>query len=148
MPYEKILLTTDGSKRSEAAVDQAVGLARKFDAEIHILHVVDVGVDSSYDSVNELMSQLDSVENLEEFGEKAVESLQKQVEDKGLTPEVTVRQGVPHRKILDYVDEKDMDLIVMSTHGRSGLDRMLLGSVTEKVIRSSKIPVLTVTYEE
>lgn len=148
MSYEKILLTTDGSERSEAAVDQAVKLARKFDAEPHILYVVDIGVNSSYGSVTDLMSRLESVGNFEKIGEKATESIQKQVEEKGLTPKVAIKRGVPHRKILDYAEEEDIDIIVMSTHGRSGLDRMLLGSVTEKVIRSSKIPVLTVSHEE
>ena len=148
MSYEKILLTTDGSERSEAAIDQAVELTRKFDAKLHILYVVDIGVDSSYESVADLMSQLESVENFEEIGKRAIESIQEQVEEKGLTPEIAIKRGVPHKKILGYANEEDLDLIIMSTHGRSGLDRMLLGSVTEKVIRSSKIPVLTVTIEE
>lgn len=147
MSYRKILLTTDGSEASEAAVDEAVELAENCEAEIHILHVVDVGVDSSYDSVTKLMSQLESVENLEELGENAVDSIQKQIEDRGFTPEVAVKHGVPHRKILDYTEENDMDLIIMSTHGRTGLDKLLLGSVTEKVIRTSKVPVLTVSYK-
>lgn len=148
MSYEKILLTTDGSERSEAAVDQAVELTRKFDAELHILYVVDIGVDSSYGSVTDLMSQLESVENFEKIGERATESIQEQVKEKGLTPVIAIKRGVPHKKILDYANKEDMDIVIMSTHGRSGLDRMLLGSVTEKVIRSSKIPVLTATYNE
>ena len=148
MNYDNILLTTDGSKRSEAAVDPAVELARISDAEIHILYVIDIGVDSSYSAVTDLMSQLEAVENFEEIGEKATESVKKEVEQKGINPKVAIKRGVPHRKITDYADEEDIDLIVMSTHGRSGLDRMLLGSITEKVIRSSKTPVLTVNYEE
>jgi nucleotide-binding universal stress UspA family protein len=60
------------------------------------------------------------------------------------TIEGVVAQGAPHRAILDYVDEQDIDLIVMGTHGRTGLDRYLLGSVTEKVVRLSDAPVLTV----
>ncbi len=148
MSYEKILLTTDGSERSEAAVDQAVELTRKFDAELHILYVVDIGIDSSYGSVADLMSQLESVENFEEIGERTTKSIREKVEEKGLNPEIAIERGVPHKKILDYADKEDIDLVIMSTHGRSGLDRMLLGSVTEKVIRSSKIPVLTVAFDE
>lgn len=148
MSYNKILLTTDGSERSEAAVDQTIELAKISDAEIHILYVVDIGFDSSYGSVTNLMSQLESVENFEEIGEKATESIKKEVEEKGITPRIVIERGVPHEKITSYAEEEDIDVIVMSTHGRSGLDRMLLGSVTEKVIRSSKIPVLTVNKEE
>jgi nucleotide-binding universal stress UspA family protein len=55
-----------------------------------------------------------------------------------------VRSGNPHETILDYTDEHDIDLVVMGTHGRTGLDRYLLGSVTEKVVRTSDVPVLTV----
>jgi nucleotide-binding universal stress UspA family protein len=60
------------------------------------------------------------------------------------TIEGVVAQGAPHQAILDYVDEHDIDLVVMGTHGRTGLDRYLLGSVTEKVVRLSDAPVLTV----
>ena len=58
------------------------------------------------------------------------------------------REGVPHDTILEYAEEADVDVVVMGTHGRSGLDRYLLGSVTERVVRSAEVPVLTVRMEE
>lgn len=60
------------------------------------------------------------------------------------TIEGVVAQGTPHQAILDHIDEHDIDLVVMGTHGRTGLDRYLLGSITEKVVRLSDAPVLTV----
>jgi nucleotide-binding universal stress UspA family protein len=60
------------------------------------------------------------------------------------TIEGVVAQGTPHQAILDYIGEHDIDLVVMGTHGRTGLDRYLLGSITEKVVRLSDAPVLTV----
>jgi nucleotide-binding universal stress UspA family protein len=72
-----------------------------------------------------------------------------QAESAGVeTIEGVVSSGTPHRAILDYVDEEDVDLVVMGTHGRTGLDRYLLGSVTEKVVRLSDAPVITVRLSD
>lgn len=65
-------------------------------------------------------------------------------DERDIPVETDVRRGNPHREILDYADEHAVDLVVMGTHGRTGLDRYLLGSVTEKVVRLSNVPVLTV----
>jgi len=59
-----------------------------------------------------------------------------------------VRTGAPYERILDYADQEGADMVVMGTHGRTGVDRYLLGSVTEKVVRTADIPVLTVRAEE
>ena len=72
-----------------------------------------------------------------------------QAEDDGVeTIEGMVSQGSPHRAILDYIEDQDIDLVVMGTHGRTGLDRYLLGSVTEKVVRLSDAPVMTVRLSD
>ncbi|MFB6189971.1 MAG: universal stress protein [Candidatus Nanohaloarchaea archaeon] len=144
--YEKILLTTDGSEGAEAAVAHAEDLAKKYGAELHILFVLDIGVDTSIGAVSDLMGELEEAGRLTELGQEAVDSIEKE-----LDPEVDavthVARGVPHKEITGYADENDIDLIVMSSRGRTGLDRVLLGSVTEKVLRSSDIPVLTVKRE-
>jgi nucleotide-binding universal stress UspA family protein len=68
-----------------------------------------------------------------------------QAEEAGVDAvEASVAQGTPHQAILEYVDYHDIDLVVMGTHGRTGLDRYLMGSVTENVVRLSDAPVLTV----
>lgn len=144
--YEKILLTTDGSEGAEAAVEYAEDLAKKYDAELHVLFVLEIGVNTSIGAVSDLMSELEKTGRLGEVGEESVESIEKELGSE-VDSETHVSRGVPHEEITGYADENDIDLIVMSSHGRTGLDRVLLGSVTEKVLRSSNIPVLTVNRE-
>jgi len=85
-------------------------------------------------------------ETLEEQGEQIVEGASEQLG--GVDVTTTVRAGYPHEVILDYAETEGIDLIVMGTHGRTGLDRYLIGSVTEKVVRLSDVPVLSVREPE
>ena len=137
--YDRILVPTDGSDQSERAFEQALDLALTYDAELHLLNVVDV---------SSLAGEFDSVavvDSLEESGRKMTHRLRDRAEEAGVeTVETLVREGVPYSTILDYADDNDVDLVVMGTHGRTGLDRYLLGSVTERVVRKSDVPVLTV----
>jgi len=136
--YDQILVPTDGSKGTRGAVEHAIDLATTYDAPLHTIYVVEtnVGIDSSVPG---------TLDALEEAGENAIDEVIQQAEAAGVnTIEGVVAQGAPHRAILDYVDEHDIDLVVMGTHGRTGLDRYLLGSITEKVVRLSDAPVLTV----
>ena len=137
--YDRILVPTDGSDQSERAFEQALDLALTYDAELHLLNVVDVSA---------LAGEFDSVavvDSLEESGRKMTHRLRDRAEEAGVeTVETLVREGVPYSTILDYADDNDVDLIVMGTHGRTGLDRYLLGSVTERVVRKSDVPVLTI----
>jgi len=148
MTYDSILITTDGSKGAEAAAKHAIDIAEQYDAELHILYVVDIGVDTSLSSVSDLMSQLESSGKLEEIGKKAVEATKNKVKDKEIDSKVAIERGVPHKEINSYANDNDIDMVVMGTHGRTGLDRMLLGSVAEKIVRSSDIPVLTVRRKD
>jgi nucleotide-binding universal stress UspA family protein len=140
--YDKILVPTDGSEESEVAVEHAESLAEKYDAEIHFLYVADVRTQNTGNIMPNLMSEL------EEAGEKATESLAEKMESQGIETVTEVRKGIPHRELNDYTDEEDIDLVVMSTHGRTGLDRVLLGSVTEKMVRTCQKPVMTVRNRE
>ncbi|WP_137286159.1 universal stress protein [Halorussus salinisoli] len=137
--YDRILVPADGSDQSERAFEQALELARTYDAEIHVLNVVDVSaLAGEFDAVN-------VVDQLEESGRKITQKLRERAEDAGIDRVQTeVVEGVPYETILDYADGNDVDLVVMGTHGRTGLDRYLLGSVTERVVRKSDVPVLTV----
>jgi len=140
--YNKILVPTDGSEESEVAVEHAESLAEKYDAEIHFLYVADVRTQNTGNIMPNLMSEL------EEVGKNATESLAEEAESKGLETVTEVRKGIPHRELNDYTDEEEIDLVVMSTHGRTGLDRVLLGSVTEKMVRTCQKPVMTVRREK
>lgn len=136
--YRQILVPTDGSEGSKAAVEHAIDLATAYGAVLHTLYVIDTNVGAEAGMVG-------IFDTLEEAGENAIEDVLQQVEAADVeTARGEVVQGTPHRAILEYTDEHDIDLVVMGTHGRTGIDRYLLGSVTEKVVRLSEVPVLTV----
>ncbi len=140
--YERILLPTDGSEGNNRAVRQAIDLAAETGAELHVLFVVE---EMPY--APEMMD--DRVEaRLREIGEEAIEEIRRQADDAGVELRTGIEEGVPHRSILEYTDAEGIDLVVMGTHGRSGLDRYLLGSVTERVVRGAKVPVLTVRMSD
>lgn len=136
--YETILVPTDGSAGAWAALDEAVGLAAQFDATIHSLYIVDTTV--AYAD----MDGSNLVNALETAGERTTEEAVERAESAGVEAVAAVEPGTPHRTILDYVGDNDVDMVVMGTHGRTGLERYLLGSVTEKVVRTADVPVLTV----
>lgn len=138
--YEHVLLPTDGSEPAANAANEAFGVATNNDATLHVLFVVDEtarplnirGSDAQFEQV-------------EAEGTEAVDEIVERAKQAGVeTATGSVRQGTPYEEILDYAEENGIDLIVMGTHGRSGLDRHLLGSVTEKVVRRSNPSVLTV----
>lgn len=137
--YDRILLPTDGSETTDRALAHALDLTERYDAELHILYVVDASVFANDVETGTI------VEEFETMGDRIVDHAAQKASEAGLEPAArTVVRGTPHRRILEYADEADIDLIVMGTHGRTGLDRYLLGSVTEKVVRISDVPVLTV----
>lgn len=137
--YDEILIPTDGSDAAEAAVEQAVGLAAAFDARLHAVFVVELAATAP------LQVTLDHViEQLEAEGEAVVGRIADDAAGAGRDVVTSVEHGVADEAIVDYAADHDIDLIVMGTHGRRGLDRQLLGSVSERVVRSSPVPVLTV----
>lgn len=136
--YHDILVPTDGSEGSQRAAEEAINLAVTFDSALHTIYVVETNVGPEAGIVG-------IFDALEEAGEQAIDEIIGHAESAGVgTVEGSIAQGTPHRAILEYVDDHDIDLVVMGTHGRTGLDRYLLGSVTEKVVRLSDVPVLTV----
>ena len=139
MPFERILVPTDGSDGALVASDRAIDLASATGATLHVVHVVDPYLlDTQVDP-----SQL--LETLEDVGEQAVEAVETRASEAGVSDvETELLTGNPHRAIVDYADENDVDCIVMGTHGRTGLERYLLGSVTERVVRLADAPVLSV----
>jgi len=136
--YDRILVPTDGSDASANAIEHAVGIAARYDATLHALHVVDAGPDSTPDAGGL------AADELRAGGEKSVEAVAERAEDAGVAFETVVDAGVAYRSIVEYVDENDIDLVVMGTRGRSGIHRFLLGSVAEKAVRTVDAPVMTV----
>lgn len=139
--YERILLPTDGSDASERAVEEAIGLAVRFDAGLTALSVADT---SGFQSPGPTAS---AVDDLEADAADAVDIAADRARDAGVDPdrvETAVEHGDPADEIRDRVAADDADLIVMGTHGRDGIERRLLGSVAEHTVRDAGIPVLTV----
>ena len=137
--YDWVLVPTDGSTASEDAIEHAIDLAAKYGATLHALYVVDAGTYSSLEAAADVVA-----DELRAEGTEAVEAIAAQAEDAGVTAETAIETGIVHRSIVDYVDNEDIDLVVMGTHGRTGVGRFLLGSVAEKVIRTADAPVMTV----
>lgn len=140
--YETILHATDGSPFSSAAAEAAVDLAAQYDATLHVVSVVELDVAFS-EAISEQM-----LKDLEKRGRQAVGEVAEQAGARGVSDVHTaVVRGAPHRAILDYADEHGADLVVVGTHGRKGLDRLLLGSVAERVLRTATVPVMVVRGE-
>jgi nucleotide-binding universal stress UspA family protein len=140
MPFKHILVATDFSECSERAVDLALELAQKFEAQLTLLHSWDA---PAYAYSGGLYVQVDIVTPIEEA---AVAQLDKAtLELKRRMPNVksVIRSGAPWEEILSAASELHADLIVLGSHGRRGLNRALLGSVAEKVVRMATVPVLT-----
>ncbi|MFB6206278.1 MAG: universal stress protein [Haloglomus sp.] len=145
--YADILVPTDGSAGSERIVEHAATLADKHGAIIHLLYVVNTAsfanlpMESSFESVETM---------LEEEGETALEDAEATVDQVAPDVEVqrVIREGSPAAEIVEYAASTGCDLITMGTHGRGGINRLLLGSVAERVVRKSAVPVLTVRVGE
>ncbi|MDY6775719.1 MAG: universal stress protein [Halobacteria archaeon] len=136
--YDSILVPTDGSPGSKAAVENAAGIARMYGSTVHVVYVIDIRIGSSTGVIPDVVTAL------EEEGERATREVAGEIEEDEETEVVTdVVMGVPGREITDYSREHGIDLIARGTHGRKGIGRLLLGSTAETVIRTSEVPVLT-----
>ena len=136
----RILVPVDFSEASEMALLHATEIAQTYGADVHLLHVVEeVLYPSAYGVDPPSMSSQNVVGRVENaLGKMAREEIgYEQVQ-------VSATVGYAPLTILDYVEENEIDLVVIATHGRSGLDRVLLGSVAERVIRQSPVPVFVV----
>lgn len=145
---KRILVPTDFSKFSQQALTYAVALAEKFGSEICLLHVVQDLAVFIPDMVTVAPPIAPSLEQMTTAVQAAFDRV---VRDNALdrfTHRRDVREGSPFLEIVRFAKENDVDLIVMGTHGHSGLIHVLLGSVTEKVVRKSPCPVLTVRHPE
>mgnify|MGYP002760544244 CR=1 FL=1 len=137
--YDDILVPTDGSPASDAAIDHAIDIADRYGARLHALYVVDGSAYSTLEAGSEVV-----IDALESEGEQATDRVADAATAAGVETTATVTSGTAYRAIREYADEQAIDMIVMGTHGRKGLDRYLLGSVTERVVRTADVPVLTV----
>lgn len=143
--YEAILIPLDGSPLAEKAIPHAGQIARKFDAKLTLFAVVEAYQVSSQPGV---VGPIVSVQfNIDEEVARTREYLRGIADDlkaDGVSVAVEVHQGDPAAEIIDYSKAIGADLIVMSTHGRSGIRRWMYGSVADRVLGGANIPVLLV----
>jgi len=141
--YDTILLPTDGSEEMEPIIDHAVALAETHGATLQALYVMntaslsDLPMESTWEGLEQA---------LEEEGQAGLRAVEERA---GNVPvETVLLEGSPPLAIVEYATEEPCDLIVMGTHGRSGVNRLLLGSVAERVVRTASVPVLTIHVDE
>jgi nucleotide-binding universal stress UspA family protein len=144
----RILVPTDFSKHSENALTYAAAFAEKFGAELYLLHVVQ---DLALFIPDAITVAPPIAPPVEQFLAAAKAALDRAVKDgtlAGLKVHPEVREGTPFYEIVRFAQETNIDLIVLGTHGHSGLAHVLLGSTAEKVVRKAPCPVLTVRHPE
>jgi nucleotide-binding universal stress UspA family protein len=142
----KILLPTDFSDHSAAAMKYACELAAKFDAELHLLHTLETHRDST-PAFGMGLALPTYVKESRDAAEKALAGVLDPKWSIGRTIIHSIVEGSPILEIIRYARKHDIDLIVLATHGRTGLTHVVMGSVAESVVRSAPCPVLTVRPE-
>lgn len=135
--WKTILLATDGSIYSKAAADKAIDLAKSYGGDLKVISVVDVPAEFYGEAPG-------IVEDLVKKAKTYVESVKKQAEKAGIKTETFVREGEAYQAVTDIAKEQNINAIVMGSHGRTGIKRLLMGSVAEKVIGYAPCPVLVV----
>jgi nucleotide-binding universal stress UspA family protein len=155
--YSQVLVPLDGSEASERALPHAQSVAEAFGARVHLLQVISL-VDEYQASLGGEESPTVTEYSLETArqitaarqtqAEAYLKATAARLAANGLSVETSVRQGSTLDNITHFIAENGIDLIVMSTHGRGGLQRFLVGSVTDRVIRFSHVPVLAIPPED
>ncbi|AVB75817.1 nucleotide-binding universal stress UspA family protein [Methanococcus maripaludis] len=145
MAYKKIIMPTDGSKISIEAAEQAIDLAKATDGRVYGIYVIDIVpfVGLPTEGLWESMKEV-----LEKEGHTALRTLTDIAREKGVEIKTEILEGTPSKEIVEYAEAKNADLIVMGTTGKTGLDKLLLGSVAERVLKKSHCPVLLVKSSE
>jgi nucleotide-binding universal stress UspA family protein len=133
--FMKILVPLDGSALAEAVLPQVTELAKSLGAEMLLLRVAIAHVFPGADPTEE---EVRVVRQAEEY----VETLASKLAETGIRVRAAVRYGKPAAEIIEHIPANEVELVAMSTHGRSGLSRLVMGSVAEEVVRNSRVPVL------
>ncbi len=143
MQIKTILFPTDFSNGARAAMDHAASLAKDYQAKLILLYVIqDISIAEWY--IPSSLSVGDLVEDMRKSAWQEMDKWFAEVSQQVKDVEKMVVRGVPFVEIIQTAKEKTADLIVIGTHGRTGIDHMLFGSTAEKVVRKASCPVLTV----
>ena len=145
---KRILVPSDFSDYSKHALRYGCAFAVEFGADLYLLHVMQDIVGLVPEDGIAFPPTGDYWRELRESAEKALEQLPGSLWSGGESVVRTTREGAPFLEIVRYAKEHEIDLIVMGTHGRTGLSHILVGSVAERVVRKAPCPVLTVRHPE
>lgn len=143
--YKKVLFCTDFSENSDCAFDYAFGIAKRDDADLYILHVISVNPRASYIDnymTKEYWDKL-RITMREDIEKKYSDQYLSQIKDKSRVKTVT-KSGREDEEILKFVQAEKIYIIVIGTHGRTGIEHVIVGSVEEKIVRRSPIPVFII----
>lgn len=143
---KNILVPTDFSKYSDVALDKAVDIATQYKAKIYLLHVITEHIRrcmADYCLDLQLVKQLEkqSIMGAKDKLKTAADTIAK---EKGVEISIVIREGVPQEVILSEQKAKKIDLIVIASHGKTGILKHLIGGVADKVVKGSKCPVIVV----
>jgi len=150
--YSRVLITTDGSENAEVAVPHGTAIAQRYGSDVHVLNVVDIQAAGGAFNAGGLEKEF--LERLDARGQEAVDSVADEIKESA--PDLTVETAVERTTsfegaaagVREYVEENEVDLVVMGSHGRSNIKRQLLGSVASTVLRTVDVPVLVVKRAE
>jgi nucleotide-binding universal stress UspA family protein len=144
MTHDRILIATDDSEPAKKAIGEAITLADAFDATLYAVYVLESA--EPRPGVGDHATKSDE----DTKADQALQRVVSQAEERNLDGEVVsaVVRGQPASAILQHATDQDIDLIVVGTHGREGIDRLVVGSVAERVIRDSPVPVVTISVSD
>jgi nucleotide-binding universal stress UspA family protein len=143
MRFKKILFPVDFSEASPKIVPYVTEMADKFDSEIHIVFVARAF--QYFTSIYVPHPSVDLFENaVADGGRKSIEEFAEKYFKEPDKIKLVILNGDAAEEIINYIKEKDIDLLIMGTHGRKGIDKLIFGSVAEKVTKTSPIPIMLI----
>jgi nucleotide-binding universal stress UspA family protein len=143
--YKKILVPLDGSVLAEKVLPHAVALAKGSGAEVTLLTVVQLSLGftgTKLEAIPEAASERKTALRAEAM--MYLEKIQRDLKEQGITARTVALEGDVAAQIITYAERQGFDLVAMATHGRSGIDRFVMGSIAEKVVRHTTKPVLLI----
>jgi len=140
--FKRIMIATDGSENAERAASYGINLAKAAGAEVDALYVISTQHAVTTRTVKGWSEGLE--EYLTNKGKAAINDVEKLGKEAGLEVKPAFLKGIPADKILEYAQENNIDLIIMGTQGLTGIKKFLIGSVAEKVVRHSTVPVMVI----
>ena len=143
--YKKVLFCTDFSENADYAFDFAYGITKRDEGLLYILHVIPENPHQAYADGFITTEDLEKIHKVieEDIANNYKERYVKKIEN-GVTFEIVTRSGREDEEILEFAKKENVDIIVLGTHGRTGIEHVFFGSVAEKILRRSPIPIFVI----